>query len=127
MREKKRIRIVGQAISSLLKQLKEAAQGRFEIKVRGGEIGNCFPMIASYCCDIPESKNIFAIRQRAGRRQSCVVCHSTYEDRVRGKKISSRMVIKTKSTSRITEKSGQKLRACVGGGVVQESVWYRAR
>lgn len=67
MREKS-IEMLGRAMLSLLKPLKEAGDGALEIKVKDGAIRICFLMIASYCCQISEARDTSADRHGAGRR-----------------------------------------------------------
>lgn len=108
--------LLGQAISSLLKQLKEAAEGGFAVGVRDGEIRNSFSMIASYCCDIRETKNESAVWHGAGRLQPCARCRTTYEHRVRGRKSSSCVVAKTTDTERKVGKKQTEAASLSGRG-----------
>lgn len=95
--------MLGRSISSLRKPLKEVAKGLYEAEVRDGEIHNSFPMVVSYCCDIPEAKDLSAVWHGAERRQPRVMCHSTNKDSVRGRKTSSRVVAETFDTRREVE------------------------
>lgn len=67
-------------------------------------------MIAMYCCDIPKGKDMSASRQRSGKLQPCVKCHSTYNDRVRARKSSSRVVAEMTDRQCKIEKSREELR-----------------
>lgn len=69
-----------------------------EVEVKKGEIRNCFPMVVSYCCNTSEAKSTSTVRHGAGKRNFCVRCRSTHEDRVRVRKRSSRLVAETIET-----------------------------
>lgn len=101
--QKKRIRMLSRAMSSHLRLLREAAEGGFEVEVKSGEIRHCFLSIGSSCCHILEAKEVFAIWNQAGRWEPRVRCHSTYGDRVRDRKCSSRVVAATTVTKRSVE------------------------
>lgn len=92
--------MLNRAVSSLLKPLREVAEGGLEVKFRGGEIRSCFRMLLLYCCNITEAKDISGVRHGAGNRQPCVRCHRKYVGRVRGGKSSSRLVPATVNTRR---------------------------
>lgn len=97
---KKRIGMLGLAVSSLSESLEDVAEGGFEVEKRDGKIRNGFPMRISYCCEIFKAENISAARQEADRRQPWARCQSTFEDRVKGKKSSRRVVAKAFDTRR---------------------------
>lgn len=54
--------------------------------MKGGEIRNSFLMIVSYCCEVRGASITSTDLKDAVRKQPCVICHSIYEDRVRGRK-----------------------------------------
>lgn len=63
-----RIRVLGRAVSSLLRGFKEVLRGGSQAALKAEEILNCFSMVVSYCYGISKAKNISADRHRAGRR-----------------------------------------------------------
>lgn len=69
---KTRIILLGRAFSPLLKPLKNVAESGFQADVKDVEMRNFFSMIASYCCNLFEAKDVFAARHSAGRRQTRV-------------------------------------------------------
>lgn len=76
---KKRIMMLGKAMSSLFKPLKQAPSGLFEVSLGCQESQKCFPMLISYCCDISTAKDMSAVWHDAERQHPCVRCSSTYE------------------------------------------------
>lgn len=112
--QEKRNRTLGQTLSFLLNPLKESAESVFEVEVKDREIRSCFSTLLSYRCNVPEVKGMFAARCGAGRWQSCVSCHSTYEDMLRGRKNSSRVMAET--TGRIRKVVEKQVEALSLGG-----------
>lgn len=100
--------MLGRAISSHLKPLKEVAEDGFEVDVKRGEIHSCFPMISSYCCDFLEKKKTSAAWLGAGRGQPSNGFHGTYENKVRSRRNSSCVVGEMSDTRRkLVEKQAE--------------------
>lgn len=93
----------GRAMSSLMKPLKEVAEGGFDVEVKSEETSSFFQMIVSYCGDISKKKIPSAAHQKAGRRKASFKCHSTYDDKLRGTTSLSTLVVKTTDTRREAE------------------------
>ena len=57
-----RIRLVHLAITLVLNDLRKAAYSGFKCRDQEGSARRCHPCIVSYCCDMPESKDLSSIR-----------------------------------------------------------------
>lgn len=97
---RERMSLLRRAIRSLLEPLEKSFERGFDIFLKSGEARRCFPIVVSYCCDIPEAKDVSAIRHGHGRYHPCVRCHITYEDMVRGRGSPSRVLSGTIETRR---------------------------
>ena len=67
------------AIDSILDPLYSASAEGFEIPFKN-VILYCFPTLVSYCCDIPEAKDITACRHNMNTNCPCHRCFVTLED-----------------------------------------------
>lgn len=122
----KHIKMLDRSTSSLSSSLKKAAKGGFEIEVKHGVIHSCFPEKVSYCSSILKIEGVAAIWHGDTRRQSCVRCHSTYEDRVWGGNSSSRVVTEITDTTRKEREMQKETASLEGNGVEQEGERYKA-
>lgn len=81
--------------------------------MKEGEIRICFPTVASYSCNLSETKVTSKAGHGAGRRKPCARCYSTYEDRVTGRKTSSCVAAETTDTRRkLGEKQAEAASLC---------------
>lgn len=71
--------------------LQKSLQG-FSLCTRNEMTWNCFPVIISYCCDIPESKDMSGVLHNFTPRRPCVRCLGTCKDFDGGVKASPRLV-----------------------------------
>lgn len=84
-------------------------------------------MIMLYCSAIPETKDTSAAHYEAQRRHPWARCRGTYEDEVRGRKSSNRVVAETIKTRRKMKESRLNVRVWAEGVVLQEGERYRAK
>lgn len=92
------IKMLNEAISPLLKPLKQIAEKGFEGSLEKGEFWECVPMIISYCSKVSEAKILPAPLHGAGGQHPCVRRQSTYENMIMGRKRSTRVVAETMET-----------------------------
>ena len=68
------------AMSLILKPLQETALSGFTVSDCLENNWYCFPLITSYCCDIPESKDISGVKHGGSGPFPCVRCKVTPTD-----------------------------------------------
>lgn len=59
-------KMLGEAVLTLLKSFKRAAECGFEVSLENEETGKCFLIIVLYFCDTPEAKDMYAVLHGAG-------------------------------------------------------------
>ena len=69
--------VLQNAISTALKSLDDIALKGYAFRASDSSLWNWFPLLVSYCCDIPEAKNVFAIRHGTRTIMPCVRCTSS--------------------------------------------------
>lgn len=84
--------MMGQATSSFLKTQKEVPEDGSDAEVRGGKIRNCFPVIFCTAGTFRRQSICPQFWHRAERRPTSVRCPIIFEDRVRNRKSSGRVV-----------------------------------
>lgn len=77
-KQKKRITLVGETISSVLKPLEQSTESRFEVSIENGPHGKCSLMKRPYCCDFFEVEDLFRAQHGAGRKLPRVMGTSVY-------------------------------------------------
>lgn len=87
------IATLGEARSSLFKNLKQVAPGKAEVSVRSEMPGKCFPLIASPCCEVLQKKNTSTVLRGYGRRRLCAKRHNTYKNIMKGMWSPSSLVV----------------------------------
>lgn len=70
----KSLEILHRNISIVLKEIKISGLEGFKCKDMEGNLRRCHPCIASYCCDLPESKDILPIKNGNSGRRNCHRC-----------------------------------------------------
>lgn len=93
-------RNAGPSNTIFLKLFKDVEEGGCRLKAKVAEIRDCFFRILVYCCDIPAARGMSAAQQKARRQQLSIRRHSRSEERVRGRRRSSRVVVETTDTRR---------------------------
>lgn len=78
--------MLGEVASAILKQRKWAAQSKFEVLLRSGEIRKSSSMNVLYFCHIPKIKDVSAARRDTVRQHLCVLCHSKRDHSFVGRK-----------------------------------------
>lgn len=102
--QKERTKMLGKAISFLLKPLKWIAESGFQILPGSKDTRKCFPMIVLYCCEISEAMDMSAVRHGSRIRPFCAKCHSRHETMVMGRESSGLVVAETTKMRRTVEK-----------------------
>jgi len=64
----------------IMKPLLDATNSGFPVGPMHGVTWNCFPCMASYCCDIPEAKDISGVRHNLSTALPCHRCMVSMED-----------------------------------------------
>ena len=74
------MRILHHALRTFLSPLESLANHGKTILFNPTSIWSWFPLLVSYCCDIPESKNLFAVKHGTASDMPCVRCESPQLD-----------------------------------------------
>ena len=69
-----KMEIIHEALHDILHPLSKASCTGFEVRPSTGGIWTCYPRIVSYCCDIPESKDISCVKHGILTLSPCVRC-----------------------------------------------------
>ncbi len=75
-----KILLIHNAMLQLLEPLLHNFRTGFETQISPNITWNCFPFLVSYCCDIPEAKDISAIRHNMNTNCPCHRCLATFAD-----------------------------------------------
>ena len=69
--------VLHHALRQSLRTLDESSSKGFRIHGQDGSVWNAFPTILSYCCDIPEAKNLSAVKHGLMVNKPCIRCMCT--------------------------------------------------
>ena len=84
------------ALTDIFKPLMELSEKGFIVKTSTGSLWNLYPTIVSYCCDIPEEKDISAVQHGLMVKKPCVRCMSGVMDFRYQTRQNPRQMIETK-------------------------------
>ena len=68
--------VLQHALKTFMEPLENIATTGHTIKMQDSSLWNWFPLLTSYCCDIPEAKNVFTIKHGTSSPMPCVRCTS---------------------------------------------------
>lgn len=68
------------AILNILQPLLDTSEEGFKVKDWRSHIWNLFPKIISYCCDIPEGKDVACVKHGGRGSSPCIRCHACIND-----------------------------------------------
>lgn len=95
------MRMIHRAMKMVVWPLKRYERSGFNVKTREGVEWRCVPLLVSYCCDIPEGKDISGVRHGVAVRRPCVRCMVTGEDIIAGRRSDIRSMEDTRRVRRI--------------------------
>jgi len=75
-----KIGLLYSAMKRILKGASDSSVNGFPIELLDGESKICFPMLISYCCDIPEAKDMSAVKHNLSTPFPCHICLVTLDD-----------------------------------------------
>lgn len=96
--------MVGNAVLYLPEPLNRVDESGSEGTVRSGGVWICFLLIASYCCNSPESRDVSASQHAARNQHSRVTRHTVYDDMMAERRGSGRMVAENANMQREVSK-----------------------
>ena len=68
------------AMKTILKGISDTSVNGFDIELCEGEGKKCFPLLVSYCCDIPEAKDMSAVKHNLSTSFPCHRCLVSLDD-----------------------------------------------
>ena len=72
--------VLHKAIGQILSTLAPYKEKGFQAHTRSKRTVRCHPVIVSYCCDLPEAKDVSGIRHGMKHQHPCIRCLSTPEE-----------------------------------------------
>ena len=78
-RERK-LQVLHSSLLAMLNPLVQCAIDGFKVVTVGNNVWNCFPILSSFCSDIPEGKDMSAIRHGTMGSKPCIRCNSSMEN-----------------------------------------------
>lgn len=72
-----KMNIIHQEMLDILKRLDVFVSVAFKFRAIGDEKRMCFPVIVSYCCNIPEDNNVSRVNHGLDVSRQCEMCMAT--------------------------------------------------
>ena len=89
--------LIHSAMKAILKDVTESSEKGFIINMNQESHKVCFPMLISYCCDIPEGKDMGAVKHNLTTALPCHVCKVSLDDIISLRTAPRRSFIETQS------------------------------
>jgi len=75
-----KMNVIHSVMKDILSPLTETNKIGFKCETKDGRKYYCHPIICSYCCDIPEGKDLSGIRHNTNTKYPCIRCLSSLND-----------------------------------------------
>jgi len=75
-----KLEMLHKSMERLMQPLLRLVQSGFEVQDNSRHVWNCFPLLSSYCCDIPEAKDMSCVKHGTKGPAPCIRCMSKAED-----------------------------------------------
>jgi len=75
-----KLEMLHKSMKKILEPLRALLDRGFSVKDKSGHVWNCFPKMVSYCCDIPEAKDMSGVKHGTLGLAPCIRCMSSATD-----------------------------------------------